>query len=106
MVLGDIRRLQLGQDSNLLDDIIHIILGILDINNLDSDRLASASIYTGIFQFESANCWATALIVNLPFEYLSETSTACGRIDQSAYLITTQDHLQESGNLPMHVCLV
>ena len=36
MVLGDIGRLELGQDGNLLDNIVDIILGILDVNDFYS----------------------------------------------------------------------
>lgn len=46
MILGNIGRLQLGQDRNLLDDIVDIVLSILDVNDFDSHRLSSASIQT------------------------------------------------------------
>jgi hypothetical protein len=37
VVLGDIGRFQFGQDRDLFDDIIDFILGILDINDFDSN---------------------------------------------------------------------
>lgn len=56
MILGNIGRLQLGQDRNLLDDIVDIVLSILNVNDFDSHRLSSASIQT--------NCpnWVSCLL--------------------------------------------
>lgn len=46
MIFGDIGRFQFGQDGNFLDDIVDIILGIFDVNNLDGDGFSSAPINT------------------------------------------------------------
>lgn len=47
VVLGHKGRLQLGQDGDLLDDVLDLILGALDVDNLDGDGLAGALVDTG-----------------------------------------------------------
>lgn len=37
MIPCHVRRVEFGQDSDLLDDILNFILGILDIDYLDRD---------------------------------------------------------------------
>ena len=44
MILRDERRVQFGQNWYFLDNILDIVFGILDVNHLDSDGLASALI--------------------------------------------------------------
>jgi len=44
MILGHIWRLEFGQDGNFLNDILHLVLGIFDINDFDRYRFTSAFI--------------------------------------------------------------
>lgn len=46
MVFCDVRRVELGQDRDLLDDIFDLIFGVLDVDDLDRDGLACALIDT------------------------------------------------------------
>ena len=39
MVLGDIRRVELRQDGDLLNDVFDLVFGIFDVNDFDSNRL-------------------------------------------------------------------
>lgn len=52
-VLGDVGRLQLGQDGNFLDDVLDLILCTLNVDNLDGDSLASTLVDT-VYRAESA----------------------------------------------------
>jgi hypothetical protein len=46
IVFGDVGRLQLREDGNLLDDVLDLVLGALNVNDLDGDRLAGALVHT------------------------------------------------------------
>jgi len=46
MVFGDIWGFQLGQDRNLLNDVVHFVFGILDIDDFDRHRFSGPSIHT------------------------------------------------------------
>jgi hypothetical protein len=46
VVLGDVGGIELGEDSNLLNDVFHLILCIFDINDLDRDGLACSFVDT------------------------------------------------------------
>ncbi len=45
IVFCDVGRLQLRQDGNLLDDVLDLILGALDIDDLDSNGLTGALVH-------------------------------------------------------------
>lgn len=74
MVFGNIGRFQLGQDGNFLNDVVDIILGILDVNNLDGDSFSSAPINTirSIKSVMSARPYHKLL--NPPFENFTKTA--------------------------------
>lgn len=38
MIPGHVGRIELRQDSNLLDDIFNLIFGILDVDDFDRNR--------------------------------------------------------------------
>ena len=44
IVLCDIWRLELREDGDLLDDILDLVLGALNVNDLDGDSFASALV--------------------------------------------------------------
>lgn len=46
MVFRDVGRFEFGQDCNLLDDVVHIVFSILDIDDFDGNGLASPAINT------------------------------------------------------------
>jgi hypothetical protein len=46
IVLCDVGRLQLGQDGNLLDNILHLVFGIFYVNDLDGNGLAAFLVDT------------------------------------------------------------
>jgi hypothetical protein len=47
IVLCNIGGLQLRQDGNLLDNVLDLVLGALDVDNLDGNRLAGSLVDTG-----------------------------------------------------------
>jgi hypothetical protein len=59
MVLGDIRRIELGEDVDLLYDIVDLIFGILDIDYLDSYRLARSLIDALVDLAETSAAWTS-----------------------------------------------
>lgn len=46
MVFGDIWGFQLGQDRNLLDDVVHFVFGIFDVDDFNSHGFSGSSIHT------------------------------------------------------------
>lgn len=44
MILCHIWRLEFRQDRDLLDDVIYLILGVFDIDNLDRNGFSGTSI--------------------------------------------------------------
>lgn len=47
MVFCDIRRVELGQDGNLLDDVLDFVVCAFDVDDLDCDGLAGAFVDAG-----------------------------------------------------------
>ncbi len=48
MVLGDVGRAEFGQDGDLEDDVLNLVLGVLDIDDLDGDRFACSLVDAGL----------------------------------------------------------
>jgi len=44
VVLGDVWRVEPREDRNLLDDVVHFIFGVLDVNDFDRDRLSCSVV--------------------------------------------------------------
>jgi hypothetical protein len=44
MILRHVWRLEFRQDRDLLDDVIYLILGVFDIDDLDRNRFSGTSI--------------------------------------------------------------
>jgi hypothetical protein len=47
MVFGDIRRIELRKDRDLLDDIFDLIFSVLDVNHLDGNGLTCTLVEPG-----------------------------------------------------------
>jgi hypothetical protein len=50
MVSGHVWRVEFGQDGDLLNDILHLIFGILNIDYLDRDRFPRLFIDTVVLR--------------------------------------------------------
>jgi hypothetical protein len=46
MVFSDIWRVELGKNVDLLNDVVNLVLGILDVDDFNGYRLAVALVYT------------------------------------------------------------
>lgn len=111
MVFRDVGRFEFGQDCNLLDDVVHVVFSIFDIDDFDGDRLASSAINTeqiSICQQEDiCKCSEdseTSDGYRSPFVHSAEASTT---FEISMLAITLADSQKETlQHLPMHVCLV
>lgn len=74
MVFGNIGRFQLGQDGNFLDDVVNIILGIFDVNNLDGDSFSSAPVNTIRSIKSVVSTRSYHKLLNPPFENFTKTT--------------------------------
>jgi hypothetical protein len=46
MVFGDIWGFQFGQDRNLLDDVVHFVFGIFNVDDFNGHGFSGPSIHT------------------------------------------------------------
>lgn len=57
MVLCNVRRVQFGENRNLLYDILHFVFCIFDIDDFDSYSLARSFIDSGDLLVGAWNLW-------------------------------------------------
>jgi hypothetical protein len=63
VVLSYVRRVQAGENHNLAHDVVHLVLGILHVDDLDSDRVAGPPVKALVDLAEAATADAFLLRV-------------------------------------------
>ena len=104
IVLCDIGRVHAREDGNLGDDVVDLVLGILDIDDLDGDRLAGPAV-------NASTTVSTKLpgrgkqTKTYPLYTLPKLPPPVGAIGQRGSP-QAADWGVGTGRLPMHSCLV
>lgn len=95
MVFGHIRGFQLGENGNLLDYVVYIILGIFDVDDFDGHGFSSSSVHTNQDMLcEQVSETMSRGFCSLPFVHLAEAATPYRHMSERTLAVYPEDTYQ------------